>query len=308
MTDKIPVGSTIARAYGFAFGNIVNNLGAIWVPVAITYALIFYYQKPYMAAMANMATGDPGSIMAAMPFVYGAAAVLGVLSIAQLAAISKEALGLRTGSAFLQFPFGGGMWRLLAAYFLFGIVLVVIYFLFVVGLIVFGLVSRSIGGSIPVGAASLIALALALFLVAAILYISVRLSFFLPPVAVAEKSVSLIRAWQLAQGNFWRILAIVLALAIPVVILECAYLYFMYGKDIFPPLHATPEQMQAFSRHQQEISRQAMETSQRNWYIYYPVGLVVALVVYGMFAGASAFAYRALVPGEGPPVPEDVTV
>ena len=51
MTNKIPVGRTIAHSYGFAFGNIVNNLGAIWMPVAILYALYFLFAKRYMAAV-----------------------------------------------------------------------------------------------------------------------------------------------------------------------------------------------------------------------------------------------------------------
>ena len=58
--------------------------------------------------------------------------------------------------------------------------------------------------------------------------------------------------------------------------------------------HVTPDQIAAWSQHQQEMSRLAMEKSNRYWFITYPVGLFVGLVFYGLFSGASAFAYRAV--------------
>lgn len=302
MTGKIPVLETIARAYGFAFGNIVNNLGAVWIPAAIMYALFFYFQKPYMAAVMNIGTGDPSSMMAAMPFLCGALAVTFVLTTAQVAAITKEALGLRTGNAFLQFPFGAPAWRMMGAFLLFYIVLIVLYVLFIIGAFVFGIVVSAVGAghSSPMVAGIIAGLA-GLFVLCAFVYISVRLSFLLTPVVVAEKSVSLIRAWELARGNFWRIFVIILALIIPLIVLEGIYIYEVYGGNFLPPFHGTPEQLQAFAQHQQEVNRQVMENTQHYWYIYYPVGLAFTLIVLGVFCGASAFAYRAVTPGESTP-------
>ncbi len=34
--------------------------------------------------------------------------------------------------------------------------------------------------------------------------------------------------------------------------------------------------------------------SQRWWFITYPVGVLVALLLYGMYVGANSYAYRAL--------------
>lgn len=301
MAGKIAVGSTIARAYGFAFGNIVNNLGAIWIPVAILYGLNFYFGKAYMAAVLNLGTHDPASMMSAMPFLFAAIVVLFVLMVPQIAALTKEALGLRTGNAFLQFPFGAAAWRMMGAYLLFYLVLLVFYVILAVGTVILSIVAGlSIGHSAP-AAIGIVAFAIALFVLCAFLYISVRLSFLLPPVVVAEKSVSLIRAWELTRGNFWRIFAILLTLLIPVIAVECVYIYEVYGNSFIPPIGGTPEQLQAFALHQQEINRAVMEKTQQYWYIYYPVGLAVSLIVLGMFSGASAFAYRALVPGESTP-------
>ena len=89
---------------------------------------------------------------------------------------------------------------------------------------------------------------------------------------------------------------IFLSFFIPLLILEFAFLYFMYGSAFFPPLHATPDEMAAFVQHQQEISRQVMMMSEKFWYIIYPMGLLFGLIFYGLISGAGAFAYRALVP------------
>ncbi|HWA92422.1 MAG TPA: hypothetical protein VG889_20460 [Rhizomicrobium sp.] len=294
MASKIPVGRTIARSYGFAFGNLVNNLGAIWIPVAILYALTYFFQKQYMAALLNVGTRDPGSIAAAMPFLLCATVVFVLLFVPQVAALAKEALGLRKGNAFLQFPFGADAWRLIGAYLLFYVVLIVIYILLIVASLVLGIVAGSVGDHVPTAAAGLIGIAIALFVVGAILYITVRMSFLLPPVVVAEQRVSLIRGWELTKGNFWRIFLIVVVLILPFAIAEGIYVHYVYGDAFLPPLHATPEQLDAFMRHQQEINRAVMARTQQYWFLYYPVALLVSLVMLGLFSGAAAFSYRVL--------------
>src|ERR1700755_2149910 len=136
MANKIPVGSTISHAYGFAFGNIVNNLGAIWIPVAILWVLTYFFQQDYWNAAIVM--GDPRTMVQAMPTMAAAVAVVFVLITAQIASLTKEALGLRTGSAFLQFPFGGDTWRLIGSYLLFFLVISLIYLLIAIVAAVLG--------------------------------------------------------------------------------------------------------------------------------------------------------------------------
>src|SRR5262245_25078477 len=132
MSGKIPVGTTIARAYGFAFGNIVNNLGMIWLPVAILYGLLFYFHGAYMNAMTAFMSRDMGQIQRALPFFFAGYAIMFVLLTAQVAALTKEAMGLRKGSAWLQFPFGAGMWRLLIGYIALFLVCIVLYFALII--------------------------------------------------------------------------------------------------------------------------------------------------------------------------------
>jgi hypothetical protein len=126
----------------------------------------------------------------------------------------------------------------------------------------------------------------------------VRLSFLIAPVAVADGRISLIRAWLLTKGNFWRIFAVLLSVFIPLLIVEFGYLYAMYGGNLIPPLGTpvTPDAVAQWQQHQQQAMLAATERTQHYWYISYPLWLLFGLILYGLFAGISAFAYRALIP------------
>ena len=306
MAGKIPVGATVARAYGFAFGHILTNLALIWVPVAILWAISLFVYTPYMLAHMPTGNGDPVAIFRVMPFMFLYGIVTMVLLCAQISVLTQEALGMRTGSSLLQLPFGPATWRVLGAFLLFCLVIFVIYFgavlAGVIGGGIVGFATSQSGGSTKLVVGLLIGV-FVIFLLCALFYIIIRLSFFLAPVAVAEKRVSLIRAWQLGQGNFWRMFTISLSIWIPFLILEFAFVYWMWGNALLPPFNGTPDQMAEFARHQQEVSRQMMLNMSHVWYITYPIGLLAGVILYGLISGMSAFAYRALVP-EGEPIPE----
>jgi hypothetical protein len=298
MAGKIPFGATVARAYSFAFGNIVNNLGMIWIPVVILWVANYFLQKPYLEATMG-AAGNPQALFAAMPLMFLYFAISFVLVAAQVAALTKEALGLRTGSAFLQFPFGAGTWRLLAAFFLYFIVMIVVYVAVLFGsLLLAGLTVAFSGGHGGAAARVMgfIVFGAVVFAVCALIYIATRLSFFLAPVAVAEHKVSLIRAWQLSARNFWRIFAVFLILFLPFFVLELIFFYMFFGPKFFMPPHPgmTPQEIMAHAQHQQEIVRQMTQKMQSYWFVVYPVGVAVALILYGLYAGAVAYAYRAV--------------
>ena len=302
MTGKIPVGATIARAYGFAFGNIVNNLGMIWIPVAILYGLLFYFHSAYMNAMTVFLSRDFGQMQRVLPYFFAGYAIMFVLLTAQVTALTREAMGLRQGSAWLQFPFGAGMWRLLIGYIALILVCIVLY----IAVILVGVVGGIIGGAIAKlaggGAAPVVvALVVGIFALAigcAFIYAVVRLSFFLAPAAV-DGPQALRKGWALTRGNFWRIFLIGLSIFIPLLIVEAAYFYFLMGPDMLIPPHMqtmTPQALEQWQEHQRAASLALMQRTQDRWYIFYPAGLVVALILYGLMSGASAFAYRALVP------------
>lgn len=286
MAARIPVGGMIARAYGFAFGNIVSNLGAIWIPVAVLWTASYYLQPPLATQL--HAQRDPQAALAEAPMLLALTAIGFIAQSAQLAALTKEALGLRSGNAFLQFPFGAAMWRTLGSTLLFFLVMMIIY----IGLVL----ATVIAGGITAAAAKTYGLAIVavlfIALLCALFYIATRLSFFLPVVAVAERRVSLIRAWQLTAGNFWRIFLAMFVILLPFVILEIVFLGFLLA-PLFHSFHAnmTPLEMTAL---QQQFVMSASEFPQRFWYVAYPLGLLATLLLYGMYTGAASFAYRAV--------------
>jgi hypothetical protein len=306
MADKIPVGGTIARAYGFAFGNIVNNLGMIWMPVAILYGLVFYFHGAYMNAMTALMSQDFGGIQRVLPFFFASYAIMFVLLTAQVAALTKEAMGLRQGSAWFQFPFGAALWRLMVGYIALFLVCIVLYIATIlagllgglVGGVAAGFLVKANGGMTAPVAVAIAAGIFVLIIACAIFYSVVRLSFLLAPAAV-DGPRALRRGWALTRGNFWRIFLIGLSIFIPLIIVEVAYLYFIVGPDLFLPPHLTgmtPEAMAQWQQHQRAASLALMQRTQDRWYIVYPLGLIFSVVIYGLMTGASAFAYRALVP------------
>jgi hypothetical protein len=310
MANKVPVGATLARAYGFAFGNILSNFGAIWIPVATLYGLLIVFGRPYSAAMMTMVSRDPQAILRLMPYMFLGYAIMFVLVTAQVAALTKEALGLRKGSAWLQFPFGAPTWRLLLAYLALCLVTVVLYIACLLGIAILGgvagfVASRQPGIASPAVMAGLVIL-LVIAMLCALFYCIVRLSFLMAPVAVAEGRRTLQRSWELTHGNFWRIFIVLLVILVPFLVLEFVYLGWMLGPEFLSSrLSAhSPDAIAAWRAQEQALVAHSVQRTQQYWFIVYPVGLAVALAVYGMLTGASAFAYRALTPEAPPSKPE----
>jgi hypothetical protein len=317
MATKIPVGATIARTYGFAFGNFFTNLGAIWIPLALVLAGSYLLLPSYMAIISQMMDaplhpGDPTQAAAArmvaqhnMALVvktlpYQAAFIgLALFAYASVAsALVREALGLRTGSVLLALPFGPSFWRLLVVCILLALIALVFYVLTLAGGIIFWVTSiraSLLAGSLyPVAGFG----AVLLLCIGAMIFIMTRLSFFVGPIAVVEERISLGRSWQLTRGNFWRILVVMLAVLVPLMAAYIALFHFVYRHDFFPPLHqgTTLKDIQDWGRGVRQAGAAMVASRLALWYVYYPVSLLIAVVVYGLLVGSAAFSYRALAP------------
>jgi hypothetical protein len=237
-----------------------------------------------------------------MPYLLLGYTVLFVLLTAQIAALAKEALGLRKGSAWLQFPFGAPTWRLLLAYLALFLVIIVLYIACILVVAILGgiagfIASRQPGLVSPAVMAGLVVL-LAIATLCALFYCILRLSFLMAPVAVAEGRRTLQRSWELTHGNFWRIFIVLFVILVPFILLEFAYFYWLFGPGFLSGrLSAhSPDAIAAWRAQEQTLVALSVQRTQQYWFIVYPLGLAVALVVYGMLTGASAYAYRALTP------------
>jgi len=196
------------------------------------------------------------------------------------------------------------VWRFLGAWLLTILVLVVM----VIGLaIVMAIAGVIVGFAVKaggtelskVGIAGLVGLFL-LFFYAVMIYVTVRLTVFIPPVVVAEGDVNLARGWQLTKGNFWRIFAVGLGIFLPLMIIILALLLVVYGSlfaQYFSTLmadvntHAGPDAVQkSAADFQMKMAAAALVA-----FPYTAVfGLLSSVFVYGLSYGASVFAYRAV--------------
>jgi hypothetical protein len=144
--------------------------------------------------------------------------LIGLLSIIVLCmvtvGIQNKALGKHPGPVFFYFSLGAPVWRLLGTWFLAWLVVIVVIALTVGAAIAIWFAA---GSYVPQFATPIrvVATVAAVFWV---IYMMVRLTFFIPAVVVAEERIGLGRAWELAGGNFWRIVIVAIAVLLPVAI------------------------------------------------------------------------------------------
>jgi hypothetical protein len=277
---KIPVGKTIAYAYGFTFGNFLTVLGLSWAPLAVMAVIAFFALPAYFNGMAAIVTtGDPSAF-------FGAAGLMFVLFVASFAgfimiyvAIARQALGLRTGPAFFYFSLDAAFWRLLLAY----LVTMVIAFALVIAL------------SIVVGIAAVVFAPLVVLVpiiaVVGMVYGGLRLMFLLPPIAVAEGRKVISRSWALGKGNFWRMFAVILGIVIPLALVQVIVQASLFSSlaIVPPPEGAGPAEIAAFMT-------QMMAQISGLLPLLVPLAIVFYAATIALIVSASAFAYRSLVP------------
>jgi hypothetical protein len=305
MTNRIPVGATIARAYGFAFARFLPILGVVWFPIVIIQAITYFAARPYLTGLYGFSkTHDMHALLTALPLMFALIAVTLICRSMEFVGITELALGLRKGSYFFYFSLGATVWRLIGTYVLLLCVFIGFYVLFAVGAIVVAIVIglATHGAATPHGVglmAGLIAVVAAVAACCALVYVFMRLSFLITPVVVAEKRIGLFRSWHLTRGNFWRMFVISLAIVGPIIVVALLYFYYVWSQG-FPsfPMGGDPEQMKAWSEAMRAWNLQMTDRMYAHWYISMPAAMALSVIVYGISVGASAFAYRALVPGD----------
>lgn len=294
--SKIPVFDTVGETYSFSFRHYLKLFAVTWLPMLIATAVSIYMMKTYIPesmAILKQQISSPGT-----PAVHPMAGWIGLIELVMMlllvmmsVGITKEVLGVREGPRFVYFRFGADELRLLAGF----VIVVLILF---VALVLASVVAAVVGIAAMHGAAQQNPSAMAglvgpimlvLYLIA--LYFVVRFSFFLPAVVVAEKRIGLGRAWELSKGNFWRIFAIGLLIWIPIIVVEVVLLGVILGPSISDGLANLPRGIQSFMLALQEAEFAKMPQM-------LALNFVLSPILYGLMLAPSAFAYRAVNPGE----------
>ena len=293
--DKIPVGATIARTYGFVFGRFFALLGIVWLSWAVIAVGALLLRSQTMALSAAATTHSFSGVGLALLVLIPFYLVMLVLVLMQYMGFTELALGQRQGSPYFYFKLGQPLWLLVLSFVLLILIFIAIGLPMAMGI---GLLSGALvaaGGKLAGGLAGAI---LGLILPCGFIYFVVRLSFLLAPIVVAEKHIGLKRAWTLGKGNFWRMFVIILAVALPILVIGGIAMFSVMFKGMPPPptAGADPAQMAQYRAAVAAWQAAMMGRMLGYWYITYPAYIAFTVLFYGLSAAAQAFAYRALVP------------
>ncbi len=279
---KIPVWKTIAGGYSFAFGQLGTIIGLIWLPMVIVAVVGYFVMAQYYAAMPSaVEQGDPAAAGRAALIVIVWSLVSLLLWSMMYAAVTRQALGLRKGPALFSFQFGRTELRVFGAI----VALVAIFAMFVA---VYFLIARVVAGANPALGAGLGLIAIVYL--GALMFVMVRLSFFLIPATIAEGRIGLARSWELSSGNFWRIVLIGLATLGPMLLVTAIAEILILGPGFFTPHHAAAGDTDAQLR---EMAAQ-MRAASPHMPVLYGFSFLIAPIVAGLALAPPAFAYLAL--------------
>jgi hypothetical protein len=300
---KVPVGRTISGGYRFLALRPGAVLGMGWLPAAFYAAAVWFCLQRLGAAMLvavpSSATFNEFTAVDFLLMVLATALLVPTMAVP----FATVALGRPHEPAAAHFVYGKREFKLslaLAGYFALSIAILAAFafvcqFAIGVGLPKPG--EQFSGFAMPAewygtplvlwlnGAAAALLAIVALFL-------SVRLGFYLAPLAAADEHVTLGRSWAVSAGSFWRLAVAYVALAIPVTLVFAGAVYAIEGDSLVPVLRdawagVPSEGMGALYRLQYEHAGAL-------------AGIWAAITVASsaLFTGAASTAYRAVVLGE----------
>jgi hypothetical protein len=212
-------------------------------------------------------------------------------------AITRAALGQERppGTLLLYFAAGRTEWRMFAANarYLFGTG-ALLAFAVVITMIAFLLSGTpletpdQIRPTAATVLAGLISWAVFLYAGATIL----RMGFLLPATIVTEEKGGLRRSHDLTKGNFWRVLAIALALGFPFLLL------LLGGEAVVLRSALGPDFLRMMPTDFFQKASEAMDAKLLPWQIF---SAVIFILASGLIYSGAAFAYRAVAQPENKP-------
>lgn len=323
---KLPVFVAIGGAYRFAFRRFFGNLGVVWLPALLVMAGAWYFlphmmlpTTGHMAIRPGMTPAQLSVAMRGMMQVYRAMilfwGVAILLRAEMMLGLTERALGTAKGPGFVYLSLGRAYWRVAGSYFAVTVILMAVYIVLLIAAVLIGLLVAlvvGLGATAATAAAksavgvttALLIFVLVLIVMGVLTYAAVRLTFFLTVAIVDEGRFDLTTPWRLTRGNFWRIFAVSLAIFVPIAVAAAAiYVPLEFGVlrsflAHMPEPGSRHPQMMAQAMH--ELTRGLRETMLARWYIVVPLAFVSSALFYGVAAGASVTAYRALVPKSQP--------
>ena len=302
----IPLGKTIEASYRFAFANILSVFGIVWLPSLIFLAVLgvaAWLVWPDIQTLQSvhlqggngshfaLTDEDRDQVMHVLRSAGRFAVPVGLAGLAMRAMIAvgvlEKALGRRERPVFVYFSLGAPVWRMIGASLMAGIAVfgVVLATGFAVAGLLWGVAHYAGGISGLAKFASVAAAA------TWIVYVALRLVFFLPAVVVAEERIGLARAWALGRGNVWRILGLMLAVLLPAAIVDGILSRLLTGGMTMTAIAgqaASPAQALAA----------VLSRLHGVWPLLLALDIVYVTLMTGLALGAMANAYKAVTAPE----------
>jgi hypothetical protein len=270
---RVPVVATVREAYAFTFANLGGIIGLIWVPMLLlTVTGFFSSQHLYNDAIEAMASDNAARMGPSLLLWLGYVVSALLLQAMMFTSVTQLALGARSAPVFAHFAFGPLEWRMFRAMAGFAMLMLVVF----------------LAGNILISAAAARApQALALLVLAfygVLLVFIARLFLLLPAIAVADSGPVMRRVWLVSAGNFPRLFAVLMAIAVPVFILSMLLLVPVAGHAPPPPTRG------GLQLDQLEMMVWLREVLPYVWGLIFLVWPLLA----GLIAGAGVSAWRSL--------------
>lgn len=289
--NKIPMGPTIAAAYRFTFTGLERIIGVIWLPIIVVTIGDYFVNGQYLTGMANaLESNDATQVAPMLAGVIGYSLIKLLLVSVIGVGLTREILAPLQRPMFLRFSFGGAELRFAVAVLgLYALLFFVLMICFIVGMILGGSLGTAVAtmaeGQKVVGFGLLVALLCSPILV----YVFVRLSFLIAPCVTTEGRFGIERSWELTKSNVGRIIIILLAIAVPLVLVSAVLQAAVMGPggggglDLFV---AKAEQTRQTAENLRQMANHLP--------LLMGVQFVIAPFYYGLLFAAPAFAYKAL--------------
>ncbi len=297
----IALGKTIRATYRFAFTNILSVFGIVWLPSLIFLAALaaaaWLAWPDIQASQSLHGWNDPhfgltdedrGRVLHVLCGAVRFAVPVGLVGLVMRAMIAvgvlEKALGRRDGPVFVYFSLAAPVWRMVGALLLAGIVVSggVLAACIAVAALLWGVAHYAGGISGLAKFASVAAAAIW------IVYMALRLVFFLPAVVVAEERIRLARAWEMGRGNVWRILGLLLAVLLPVAIAAG-----ILSRALTGGMSLMGPQIVAQAASPAEALGAILSRLHGVWPLLLALDIVYVTLMTGLALGAMANAYRA---------------
>jgi hypothetical protein len=290
---KIPLEGTLVGAYRFLFTRIISIVGTVWLPFVVMAAIIgglLYVSVPHawLQGQCPQIHTPQQAIAMLMPLlrIYPGLLLTGLIIASMvMVGLMRHSLGLKKGTTFVYFSLGGPVWRMLGAFVLVYIILMVLLAVLVGIVLVFWFTAVPM---MPKGYGLAAGIVLSVIAFCVYVYSSVRLTFFIPAVVVAEGTLGVGRSWQLGGGNFWRIFVIYLLIFIPVGFIASIALQLTVFPALFSVIAKLPHG--GGPAHIGEVMRAMMPVLPA----IVIVSLLERLAILSLLAGAIGTAYNAV--------------